>query len=116
MSNKTDKVTIEIVNGAKCFTYNGLEVDRETWESAPTPICCTNITDEDMCMIAKMLYKILCEVFGCYDVRKYVEWGNEWDYYDKIDEFRWREEENLFLDFGGQYYEDMETGGNLRYS
>lgn len=107
MNDKMKDVKIEIVNGAKCFTYKGIEVDRETWEGAITPICCDKITDEDMCMIAKMLYHILCNEFGGYAVSHYVEWGNEWEEYDKIDEFRWREEEDLFLVYGGIYYEDM---------
>lgn len=108
MNEKMKDVTIEVVNGAKCFTYKGIEVDRETWEGAISPICCDAITDVDMCMIAKLLYHILCNEFGGYAVSHYVEWGAEWEEYDKIDEFRWREEEDLFLVYGGVYYEDKE--------
>ena len=108
MSKKMEKVTIEVVNGAKCFTFNGIEVDRETWEGAISPICCDGISDEDMCMIVKILYHILCDEFGGYNISHYVEWGAEWEEYDKIDEFRWREEEELITQFGGIYYEDME--------
>lgn len=113
------EVKIEIVNEAKCFTYKGIEVDRETWESAPSPICCEKITDEDMCAIARTLHDVLVSVFGIVDVNKYVNktiHGVNFNDFDKIDEFRWREEENLILDYGGKYYEDMETGIDSRFS
>ena len=108
MNEKMKDVKIEMANGVKTFNYKGIEVDRVTWESAPFPICCNNISDEDMCMIAKMLYHILCNEFGGYEIKKYIEWGREWEEYDKIDDFRWVEEEELFCKFGGIYYEDME--------
>ena len=57
--------------------------------------------------------------FGKHEVNKYVNkinHGVNFSGFDDIDDFRWREEENLFLDFGGQYYEDMETGENSRFN
>ena len=113
------EVKITEVNGAKCFEYRGIEVDRETWESASCPMCCEKITDNDCCEIAKSLYMILCDTFGKHEVGKYINkinHGVNFSRFDEIDDFRWREEENLFLDFGGQYYEDMETGENSRYN
>ena len=114
-----DEVKIYEENGAKCFDYKGIEVDRETWESASCPMCCEKVTDSDCCEIARTLYTKLVAVFGIVAVGKYINkmvHGVDFNDFDDIDDFRWREEENLFLDFGGQYYEDMETGENSRYN
>lgn len=111
------EVKITEVNGAKCFEYRGIEVDRETWESASCPMCCEKITDNDCCEIARTLYNVLVSVFGIVEVTAYIKSDEKGsDRFNDIDDFRWREEENLFLDFGGQYYEDMETGENSRYN
>ena len=85
-----DEVKITEVNGAKCFDYKGIEVDRETWESAGCPMCCEKITDNDMCEIAKSLYATLCDAFGKHEVGKYVNkivHGVNFNNFDKIDEY-----------------------------
>lgn len=105
-----NEVKITTDNGITYFNYKGIEIDRVTWESAPCPMNCSNITDEEMCHIAKTLYLVLVDVFGIVAVGKYINkmvHGVDFNEFDKIDEFRWREEENLLLDYGAIYYEDM---------
>lgn len=102
------KITKE--NGITFFDYKGIEVDRVTWESAPCPMYCDKVTDEECCDIAKTLYLKLVDVFGIVAVGKYINkmvHGVDFNDFDDIDDFRWREEENLFLDYGAVYYEDM---------
>lgn len=57
--------------------------------------------------IPQRLYNILVNVFGECAVQNYIEKGMDYKRFDEIDEIRCREEENLFLDYGGRYYEDM---------
>lgn len=104
-------VNIKEINGVTYYEYKGIEIDKLTWEEAPTPICCDKITNEDMCNIVINLYNWLCGLFGKEKIEKYVKGKEEWedDYYEyeKINEEHWEEEENLFIEFGGEYYEDM---------
>lgn len=117
-------VNISRESGVTTFEYKGIEIDTGTWESVPCPMCCRDITDDDYCSIVKELYEILHDAYGA-DVERYINEQKryrdfiendgleniqkfEWfEKYDEIDDYRWREEENLFLDYGGKYYEDM---------
>lgn len=102
-----EQVKIEIVDGVKCFTYKGIEMDRETWESAGCPIYCGKITDEVMCMLVKELYEGLVAIWGEDSVKMYIKKGTKYKRFDEIDDTRWREEEILIMTNGGIYYEDM---------
>lgn len=82
-----------------------LGIDRETWEAAPSPINCDKITDEDLEQIAESLYDILVGEFSKEEIREYLADTSNEDYWG-IDEFRWKEEEELFIKWGGTYYED----------
>lgn len=95
------------VNGEMQFDYNGLYITRSFWENAPLPICCRTITDEDMDRIIHTLYVILSSVYSAYEVKKYIEMGSDYSRFDKIDEYRTRVEESLFLEYGGKYYDGM---------
>ncbi len=101
------KVERSVVNGAVYYSYRGISVSRADWESASCAMYCDEISDEDMEKIPQRLYNILVDVFGASAVQNYIEKGEEYKDFDKIDELRWKEEENLFLEFGGRYYEDM---------
>lgn len=101
------QVEIKEVCGAKCFIYKGLEMDRETWESAGCPIYCDRITDEAMCSLVKELYDTLVAIWGEDVVKKYINKGTKYDRFDEVDDVRWREEEILIMTNGGVYYEDM---------
>lgn len=102
-----NEVKIERQSGVTYFDYKGLVIDSETWESVGCPMCCKDITDDDYCSIVKKLYDELVCVFGITAITNYIEKGQEYEEFEDIDEYRWREEENLFLDYGGKYYEDM---------
>jgi hypothetical protein len=103
-----NEVKITTKNGITFFNYKGIEVDRVTWESAPCPMYCDKVTDEECCDIAKTLYLKLVDVFGIVEVTTYIKSDEKGsDRFNDIDDFRWREEENLFLDYGAIYYEDM---------
>lgn len=111
--NVTTKV-INNVNGITFteFQYKGLSIDKDTWENAPFAICCKNITDINMKCIIETLYGILVSVYGKKDVEKYINKDKEFyrtDKWEEIDNFRWKEEEILFIQWGGIYYEDMDS-------
>lgn len=102
-----NEVKIIRQSGVTYFHYKGLVIDTETWECVSCPMCCKDITDDDYCSIVKELYDELVRVFGVNAVTNYIEKGQEYGEFEDIDNFRWVEEENLFLDYGGKYYEDM---------
>ena len=104
---KKYKVERSVVNGVVYYSYRGISVSRADWESASCAMYCDEISDENMGKIPQRLYNILVDVFGASAVQNYIEKGEEYKDFDKIDELRWKEEENLFLEFGGRYYEDM---------
>lgn len=118
-TNKFKDVKIIIENDTKIFNYKGIEIDRTTWEQAPCPMFCGKITDDNMRQLVIYLYDAMVSVYGAQDVENYVKIKNmlangescdynDIQYYDKMDEFRWVEEENLFNSFGAVYYEDMD--------
>ena len=37
---RTNEVVKEVINGVEVFTYKGIEIDRNTWESASCPMFC----------------------------------------------------------------------------
>jgi hypothetical protein len=121
MNERIKEVEKIKTNGIDEFYYNGIYIDRQTWEDAPCPICCENISDDNMCKIIITLYDELVTVYGLDEVKKYISYKNkqsinELDEFtetelhdmDNIDDYRWTIEEQLFNEFGGVYYEDME--------
>lgn len=80
-------------------SYNGVEVDRETWESAVCPICMDSVTDSDLDELAERLYFALCADFR---TDKLTE--------EQINsELRWQIEEDMIMSLPNTYYyEDME--------
>lgn len=104
---KEYKVEKSVINGAVYYSYRGIFVSRADWESASCAMYCDEISDKDMEEIPQRLYNILVDVFGTCAVQNYIEKGADYERFDEVDELRWSEEENLFLDYGGRYYEDM---------
>ena len=104
---KEYKVERSVINGVVYYSYRGISVSRADWESASCAMYCDEISDEDMGKIPQRLYNILVDVFGTSAVQNYIKKGHGYKDFDKVDEIRWREEESLFLEFGGRYYEDM---------
>jgi hypothetical protein len=116
---RTNEVVKEVIDGVEIFTYKGIEIDRDTWESASCPMFCGKITDDDMRQLVVCLYDEMVSVYGEKDVKTYIEIKDKLancescdykdiQYYDEMDSFRWIEEERLFCYSGGVYYEDME--------
>ena len=60
-----------------------------------------------MCCIVRTLYDTLVQVYGEETIDRYINDVNGFDEWDDIDNFRWTEEEELFLNWGGIYYEDI---------
>lgn len=104
---KKYKVERSVINGVVYYSYRGISVSRADWESASCPIYCDEISDKDMEEIPQRLYNILVDAFGTCVVQNYIEKGEEYKDFYEVDDFRSREEENLFLEYGGRYYEDM---------
>ena len=100
--------SFEIIDYNKEFEYNGLKIDRGTWESAPIPICTKELTDKEMQYMVEVLYKILIGIFDKESIDEYIkQLYNGETYDDHIDGIRWEEEELLFTRMGCKYYEDM---------
>ena len=96
------------------FKYKTLVINRNDFEDAPCPMNCDKISDKQMKLIAKMIYENLCSYyyFGKEDVDNYfnktLTEENNCSLWNLIDEAFLTEEEELFVKFGGVYYEDME--------
>jgi hypothetical protein len=118
---RTNEVVKEVIDGVETFTYKGIEIDRDTWESAPEPMFCGKITDDNMRQMVVYLYDAMVSAYGEKEVEYYVKIkesladcetsgydDNDIEYYDRMDQFRWVEEEELFIEFGAVYYEDIE--------
>ena len=92
----------------KEYIDKGLSVDCATWESAGVPLYCDHLTDEDLACIVRTLYDTLVTAYGESVIEEYInntmEDAGEWD---GIDEFRWKEEEELFIEWGAVYCEDI---------
>lgn len=101
-------IEITTEDGALVYTYKNINISRETWESAPFPIYCDQLDDEDMGCIVRTLYDILVDEYGKEAVDDYASNKSinteEWE---RIDDLRWREEESLFIEWGGVYYDDI---------
>lgn len=104
---KKYKVERSVVNGVVYYSYRGISVSKAVWESAFCAMCCDGISDKDMEKIPQRLYNNLVYEFGTSAVQNYIEKGEEYKDFDRIDDVRWSEEKSLFLDYGGRYYEDM---------
>lgn len=105
-----NKVKITRENGVTFFNYKGIEIDTNTWECAGCSMYCGNITDDDYCNIVKELYASLVQTFGEEKIANYIKELSKDTHskeFENIDIVRWEEEEKLFLNYGGKYYEDM---------
>ena len=96
------------------YEYKGINISKGTWEDAPCPISCKDITIEGIKNILKLLYRDLVVTYGEDIIKEYINYINGIEnnvedimLYENIDELRWKVEEQLFLDNGGIYYEDM---------
>lgn len=96
------------------YEYKGINISKSTWEDAPCPMYCGNVAIEGIKNILRLLYRDLVVTYGEDIVKEYINYINGVEnkvedimLYENIDECRWKVEEQLFLDNGGIYYEDM---------
>ena len=113
IEDKIKDVKITTEKNVKFYQYNGITIDKVTWEEAPCPMYCGNIDDDTMCKIVVSLYDTLERDFGN-DFKDYVDYNNgkelpleRTNVLENLDSSRWVEEEMLFAQNGGIYYEDM---------
>lgn len=94
----------------KYFKVNDCDIiSRTDYESLPIPMCTTNVSDETMQTIANDIFTILKTNYGKADVIAYFRNEVEDDELrEDIDEDFWKEMENIGIDNGIVYYEDME--------
>lgn len=91
-----------------------IEIDLGAWESAPAPICTSNIKDEDLVRAEQELYQIA--IASRLATKEEIDlWLEDkgiltTDQYkrDKLLDYLCEEEEKLVIEIGGIYYEDME--------
>ena len=90
----------------KEFTSNGVILSREDYESMPCAMYAMEFTDEQMQELVNCVSNVLSSQYGYteYEISCLEEDSIEMeDYYNAF----WREMENIALDMGMRYYEDM---------
>lgn len=92
------------------FFVNGIKIiSRAEYESLPCPLCSIEISDETMQKIANEIYNSMKVNYGKETTENYfnkLNVGDE-DFTEDIDDFFWREMENIALNNGMRYYEDI---------
>ena len=90
----------------KEFTSNGVVISREDYESMPCAMYAMEFTDAQMQELVEKIANVLSSQYGYteYEISCLEEDSQELeDYYDAF----WREMENIAIDMGMRYYEDM---------
>lgn len=86
---------------------DNISIDLQSWENAPIPICTTKV---DLETAEKELYRKMRMKWGYdnNDIQTFLnECGNQFDR-EKFLTRLCEEEENVILDNGGFYYEDVD--------
>lgn len=86
-----------------------IEIELGAWESAPCPICTTNV---DLDKAERLLYLSALSIYSKDQLEDYLTnndyrgsgWTREWE---KFQEWLCAEEEAIIIECGGVYYEDM---------
>ena len=97
----------------KQFYFNGLSVCRRDYKNLPCPMYTAEFTDVQMQLLIATIYDALADnyYFDEEYLLKYIK--NELEDYEirikeDIDEAYWKEMENVALNMGMPYYEDIE--------
>ena len=88
------------------FVSGGVGITREDYESLPCAMYAMEFTDDQMQELVNRVADVLSSQYGYteYEISCLEEDSQELeDYYDAF----WREMENIALDMGMRYYEDM---------
>ncbi len=90
----------------KEFVSGGVGITREDYESLPCAMYAMEFTDDQMQELVNRVADVLSSQYGYneYEISCLEEDSQELeDYYEAF----WREMENIALDMGMRYYEDM---------
>ena len=90
----------------KEFVSGGVGITREDYESMPCAMYAMEFTDDQMQELVNRVADVLSSQYGYneYEISCLEEDSQELeDYYEAF----WREMENIALDMGMRYYEDM---------
>lgn len=90
----------------KEFVSGGVGITREDYESMPCAMYAMEFTDDQMQELVNRVADVLSSQYGYneYEISCLEEDSQELEHY--YDAF-WREMENIALDMGMRYYEDM---------
>lgn len=91
----------------KPFTRYGVKVvSRGDYESMPIPMYAGEFSDKQMKKLAKLIYETIYQSSGYphHTINSYLKGEIEDDY---LNEFFWREMEEIAVQMGMRYYEDM---------
>jgi hypothetical protein len=108
MCNSTPMVTKFKVNGNDYYRYKGTIISKTTWEDAGCPIYCGGISEDKMIMLLIDLHNAATIYFGEEQYNNYLQ--NEIKdnlVAAKMNEILCELEEQMFIKYGGKYYEDM---------
>ncbi len=88
------------------FVSGGVGITREDYESLPCAMYAMEFTDEQMQELVNRVANVLRTQYGYteYEISCLEEDSEELEEYY---EFFWREMENIAIDMGMRYYEDM---------
>ena len=95
------------------FVSGGVGITREDYESMPCAMYAMEFTDAQMQELVDRIANVLSSQYGYneYEISCLKEDSQELeDYYDAF----WREMENIALDMGMRYYEDMDDDEYLQ--
>jgi hypothetical protein len=92
------------------FFVNGIRIiSRTEYESLPCPLCSIEISDETMQKIANEVYNSMKVNYGKETAETYFKVFNvgDEDFTEEVNDFFWREMEEIALKNGMRYYDDM---------
>jgi hypothetical protein len=92
------------------FFVNGIKIiSRTEYESLPCPLCSIEISDETMQKIANEIYNSMKVNYGKEITENYFNNFNvgDKDFTEEVDDFFWKEMEEIALNNGMRYYEDI---------
>lgn len=110
MSNSIPMVTKFKKDGKEYYQYKGTIISKSDWENSRCPIYCGRISEDKMIMLLLDLHNGATIYFGEEQYNNYLQNKIEDNFVAaKMNETLCNMEEELFIRYGGKYYEDMST-------
>ena len=89
------------------FVCGSILITREDYESMPCAMCATEFSDKSMQTLVNKLHDVLTYQYG-YTEHKINNLEDGSEEMEDFDNAFWREMENIAVDMGMRYYDDIE--------